>query len=406
MTDAEVRPALRRAAARAGIAGHAARDGPGRVGPGGDRRSRCCACARHAARADGIEEPRAWPAASRSTASATARSCATGRSRTSGFSRRPAMRAGRWARRCSSGISCSTHRAAARHGDSAAGLAARARISATTRSAAFLDSTGPTYRDFDRRDELLRRGRRADRRRRRSSAGCRAAWSSARARSGAAASSAMPAAREMQSVMNLKIKFREIVPAVRAVGACRSTSTSTSRCDRRATARTCCWWRRCEDEQRARCTTEQMQRLCGHREAERAALDDAGHHARRLLGARPDRDAAANGRYYRLIKAFKEQTGCPVMINTSFNVRGEPIVCTPEDAYRCFMGRTWMRWCWRTRCCSKRSRVAPCRSTPISTSNRFISTSPMAARLVLIALYPLLLVARIASVFSGHDPRG
>ena len=44
-----------------------------------------------------------------------------------------------------------------------------------------------------------------------------------------------------------------------------------------------------------------------------------------------------NPRYYGLIKAFEKQTGCPVLINTSFNVRGEPIVCTPEDAYRCFM---------------------------------------------------------------------
>jgi carbamoyltransferase len=48
-----------------------------------------------------------------------------------------------------------------------------------------------------------------------------------------------------------------------------------------------------------------------------------------------DRDR--HGRYYRLIKKFEEKTGCPVIINTSFNVRGEPIVCTPEDAYRCFM---------------------------------------------------------------------
>ena len=38
------------------------------------------------------------------------------------------------------------------------------------------------------------------------------------------------------------------------------------------------------------------------------------------------------------IKTFKKKTGCPVLINTSFNVRGEPIVCTPEDAFRCFMG--------------------------------------------------------------------
>lgn len=45
----------------------------------------------------------------------------------------------------------------------------------------------------------------------------------------------------------------------------------------------------------------------------------------------------ANPRYYKLISKFEEKTGCPVIINTSFNVRGEPIVCTPEDSYRCFM---------------------------------------------------------------------
>ena len=45
-----------------------------------------------------------------------------------------------------------------------------------------------------------------------------------------------------------------------------------------------------------------------------------------------------NERYHSLISAFKERTGCPVIVNTSFNVRGEPIVCTPEDAFRCFMG--------------------------------------------------------------------
>ncbi|NQU70212.1 MAG: carbamoyltransferase [Rhodospirillales bacterium] len=45
-----------------------------------------------------------------------------------------------------------------------------------------------------------------------------------------------------------------------------------------------------------------------------------------------------NPRYHALITAFKERTGCPVVVNTSFNVRGEPIVCTPEDAFRCFMG--------------------------------------------------------------------
>ena len=48
-------------------------------------------------------------------------------------------------------------------------------------------------------------------------------------------------------------------------------------------------------------------------------------------------DAGRNGRFYELVKTFERRTGCPVIINTSFNVRGEPIVCTPEQAYRCFM---------------------------------------------------------------------
>ena len=45
-----------------------------------------------------------------------------------------------------------------------------------------------------------------------------------------------------------------------------------------------------------------------------------------------------NPRYHALISAFRDLTSCPVIVNTSFNVRGEPIVCTPEDAFRCFMG--------------------------------------------------------------------
>ena len=48
-------------------------------------------------------------------------------------------------------------------------------------------------------------------------------------------------------------------------------------------------------------------------------------------------DRARNPHYYELLKRFEQDTGCPVIINTSFNVRGEPIVCTPEDAIRCFL---------------------------------------------------------------------
>ena len=49
-------------------------------------------------------------------------------------------------------------------------------------------------------------------------------------------------------------------------------------------------------------------------------------------------DPVRHERLHRLMSCFAERTGCPVMINTSFNVRGEPIVCTPEHAYHCFMG--------------------------------------------------------------------
>jgi carbamoyltransferase len=52
-------------------------------------------------------------------------------------------------------------------------------------------------------------------------------------------------------------------------------------------------------------------------------------------------DRETNPLYYDLISAFYRKTGCPVIINTSFNVRGEPIVCRPEEAYRCFL-RTQM----------------------------------------------------------------
>ena len=48
-------------------------------------------------------------------------------------------------------------------------------------------------------------------------------------------------------------------------------------------------------------------------------------------------DGSTNLRFRRLIEAFDRQTGVPVLVNTSFNVRGEPIACTPADAYRCFM---------------------------------------------------------------------
>ncbi len=49
-------------------------------------------------------------------------------------------------------------------------------------------------------------------------------------------------------------------------------------------------------------------------------------------------DQKRNDRFYKLLKAFKKKTNCGILVNSSFNVRGEPIVCTPKDAFRCFMG--------------------------------------------------------------------
>jgi carbamoyltransferase len=48
-------------------------------------------------------------------------------------------------------------------------------------------------------------------------------------------------------------------------------------------------------------------------------------------------DRGRNPRFHSLLAAFEKETGCPVLVNTSFNVRGEPIVCTPQDAWLCFM---------------------------------------------------------------------
>ena len=45
-----------------------------------------------------------------------------------------------------------------------------------------------------------------------------------------------------------------------------------------------------------------------------------------------------NSFFYKILKSFKKKTNCPILVNTSFNIRGEPIVCTPEDAFKCFMG--------------------------------------------------------------------
>jgi len=75
--------------------------------------------------------------------------------------------------------------------------------------------------------------------------------------------------------------------------------------------------------------------LCARANVRRSTIPAVTHvdHSARVQTV----DEARNPRFYRLLKTFHQRTGCPVLVNTSFNVRGEPIVCTPQDAYRCFL---------------------------------------------------------------------
>ncbi|NKE70807.1 carbamoyltransferase family protein [Candidatus Manganitrophus noduliformans] len=142
-----------------------------------------------------------------------------------------------------------------------------------------------------------------------------------------------PRSEKMQSVMNLKIKYREsfrpFAPSVL------SESVSTFfELDRPSpymllTASV-------REEHRLPMTSEQ-QRLFGidKLNVKRSSIPAVTHidYSARIQTVHKE----TNPRYHRLLQAFQQRTGCPVLVNTSFNVRGEPIVCTPEDAYRCFM---------------------------------------------------------------------
>ncbi len=141
--------------------------------------------------------------------------------------------------------------------------------------------------------------------------------------------------RAMQSVMNLKTKFREsfrpFAPSVLADRAAEhfaiEPGTPSPYMLLVAPVR----------EEHRRAMTADEQRLFGIEKLNtlRSHLPAITHvdYSARIQTVDPVR----HGRYHRLLKAFEARTGSPVVINTSFNVRGEPIVCTPEDAYRCFL---------------------------------------------------------------------
>ena len=144
-----------------------------------------------------------------------------------------------------------------------------------------------------------------------------------------------PRSPTMQKALNLKVKYRESFPAVRPGRVARERGRLV----------------------RARCDSPYMLLVApvkkispaGHeRKAESALFGiDKLNVQRSDIPAVTHVDYSAriqtvhantNARFHALISRFKSLTGCPVLVNTSFNVRGEPIVCSPEDAFRCFMG--------------------------------------------------------------------
>lgn len=143
-----------------------------------------------------------------------------------------------------------------------------------------------------------------------------------------------PRSATMQKTLNLKVKFREsfrpFAPSVLAEDASQWFDLDVDSPYMLLVANV--------SNEKCRPTTPQEDRLIGFDKlnAIRSEIPAVTHVD---FSARVQTvDQETNPRYYALIKRFKELTGCPICINTSFNVRGEPIVCSPDDAFRCFMG--------------------------------------------------------------------
>ena len=142
-----------------------------------------------------------------------------------------------------------------------------------------------------------------------------------------------PRSQAMQSVMNLKIKYREsfrpFAPSILANHVSDYFDIDRSSPYMLLVAPV--------KEQRRTPMTEEQENLFGIEKlnvprSEIPAITHVDYSARVQTVHKE-----TNPRYYELLEHFEQRTGCPVIVNTSFNVRGEPIVCTPEDAYRCFM---------------------------------------------------------------------
>ena len=149
-----------------------------------------------------------------------------------------------------------------------------------------------------------------------------------------------PRSTTMQSQMNLKIKFRESFrPFAPAVLQEHASEWFDINADQESPymlliASVRADQRRVLSENEVKLMTTDPD-LCHRVNVPRSNVPAITHvdHSARLQTV----DSHRNPRFHRLLEAFKERTGCPVLVNTSFNIRGEPIVCNPEDAFRCFL---------------------------------------------------------------------
>ncbi len=143
-----------------------------------------------------------------------------------------------------------------------------------------------------------------------------------------------PRSSSMQSTLNLKIKYREsfrpFAPAVLRTDVAEWFNLETESPYMLLVADVA--------EHRRRTMTAEQQALFGidKLNVPRSEIPAVTHvdYSARVQTVH----AETNPRFHALLSTFKRKTGCPVLVNTSFNVRGEPIVRTPEDAFRCFMG--------------------------------------------------------------------
>ena len=142
-----------------------------------------------------------------------------------------------------------------------------------------------------------------------------------------------PRSKSMQSVMNQKIKYREsfrpFAPSVLAERASEYFQLDRSSPYMLLVAEL-------QHAKRVAMSAEEEQRFgIDKLHVPRSEIPAITHvdYSARVQTVHPE----THPRYHALLTAFDQLTGCPVLVNTSFNVRGEPIVCTPEDAYRCFM---------------------------------------------------------------------